>query len=66
MRNNWEPKTIKVKDLEEKIKALGKNALYVGDLGSAKSYLEGHVSNSDLVLTLGAGSITKLSEMIKE
>ncbi len=54
------------KDLEEKIKALGKNALYVGDLGSAKSYLEGHVSNSDLVLTLGAGSITKLSEMIKE
>ncbi len=54
------------RDIEERIRDLGKNALYVGSMENAKVYLEDHVASGDLVLTLGAGNITKLGEMIKE
>lgn len=54
------------KDIETKIKELGKPALYVNSFENAASYLKDNVSNKDIVLTLGAGSITKLGDMIKE
>ena len=54
------------KDIETKIKELGKPALYINSFENVASYLKDNVSNKDIVLTLGAGSITKLGDMIKE
>jgi UDP-N-acetylmuramate--alanine ligase len=53
--------------LTENIKRYGhKNVSYVGDLDAAADVVCEHLSSGDLVLTLGAGSVTKLSEQIVE
>ena len=58
---------ITAESLTEKIKLYGhKNATYIGDIESAPEKVLPILQAGDLVITLGAGSITKLSEQILE
>lgn len=51
--------------LAEKIKEFGhKNAAYIGDIESAAPQVAENLQKGDLVITLGAGSITRLSDEI--
>ena len=53
--------------LTEKIKLYGhKNANYIGDIESAVEKILPDLQANDLVITLGAGSVTRLSEQIIE
>lgn len=58
---------ITAKVLTENIKKYGhKNASYIGEIETAASKVVGHLREGDLVITLGAGSVTGLSEEILE
>jgi UDP-N-acetylmuramate--alanine ligase len=51
--------------LAEKIKEFGhKNAAYIGDIETAAARVAENLQEGDLVITLGAGSITRLSDEI--
>jgi UDP-N-acetylmuramate--alanine ligase len=53
--------------LTEKIKLFGhKNAHYAGDIEGAAEKVAAVLQEGDLVITLGAGSVTRLSEQILE
>ena len=53
--------------LTERIKLYGhKNAAYIGDIETAVEKVLPNLQANDLVITLGAGSITKLSEQLLE
>lgn len=53
--------------LTENIKRFGhKNASYIGDIETATENVVPHLQAGDLVITLGAGSITRLSDEILE
>ncbi|HLM60567.1 MAG TPA: UDP-N-acetylmuramate--L-alanine ligase, partial [Pyrinomonadaceae bacterium] len=53
--------------LTEKIKEFGhKNVRYIGDIETAAEKVTEHLREGDLVITLGAGSITKLSDELIE
>ena len=51
-------------DLVNKIKDFGKEALYLPDFDECTTYLKSHVEDGDIVLTLGAGTITKIGDML--
>lgn len=51
-------------DLVNRIKDFGKNALYIKDFDSIVSYIKSNAKANDLVLTLGAGTVTKIGPMI--
>jgi len=51
-------------DIINELKKLGKDAIHISDYEEIKKYLETKVSNNDLILTLGAGNITKLSDIL--
>ena len=57
---------ISSKDLADAITALGKNAIYIPSLNDCASYLKEHVKKDDIVLTLGAGTVTNIGPMIVE
>ncbi|MGI8468400.1 MAG: UDP-N-acetylmuramate--L-alanine ligase [Pyrinomonadaceae bacterium] len=58
---------ITAENLTEKIKLYGhKNATYIGDIETATEKVLPSLQADDLVITLGAGSVTKLSEQILE
>ncbi len=57
---------ISSKDLADAITALGKNAIYIPSLNDCASYLKEHVEKDDIVLTLGAGTVTNIGPMIVE
>jgi len=53
--------------LTENIKKYGhKNATYIGDIDGAADIVAPNLREGDLVITLGAGSVTRLSEEILE
>ncbi|CAN5481263.1 UDP-N-acetylmuramate--L-alanine ligase [soil metagenome] len=53
--------------LTENVRKYGhKNANYIGDIETAAEKVVEHLQENDLVITLGAGSITRLSEEILE
>ena len=54
------------KDLTDKICSLGKNALYIPDFDECVNYLKDHVSENDIVITQGAGTVTKIGPMLLE
>lgn len=56
--------TIHSRDLVEKINQNGGNAKYIGDFESIVEYLNNHLTEDDLVITLGAGNADKLAKMI--
>lgn len=53
--------------LTEKIRQFGhKNAYYIGDIETAAEKVREHLREGDLLITLGAGSVSKLSEQMLE
>ena len=51
-------------DLANKIKSLGKNAKYISDFEQCVSFVKNNVKENDIVLTLGAGTVTKIGPML--
>lgn len=55
---------ISSKDLVDKIVSLGKNAKYIPDFNECVSLLKDNVKENDIVLTLGAGTVTQIGPML--
>ena len=55
---------ISSKDLVDKINSNGKNALYISNFDDIVDYIKSNVQDNDLVLTLGAGTVTEIGPMI--
>ena len=51
-------------DIINELEKLGKDAMHISDFKDIKEYLKDNVSNDDLILTLGAGYVTKLSDIL--
>lgn len=51
-------------DIINELDKLGKDAIHISDYEEIKEYLKDKVVENDLILTLGAGNITKLSELL--
>lgn len=52
------------KDLVKKINELGKNAIYIKDFEYGKAYIEKNCQQNDMLITMGAGNIYLLGEML--
>ena len=52
------------KDLADKIISLGKQAKYIPDFDECVKYLEENVTDNDIILTLGAGTVTEIGPML--
>ena len=59
--NNYD---IKEDDIVKEIKKYGKEAFYISNYDDIKLYLSEYVKEGDLILTLGAGNVTKLADML--
>lgn len=57
---------ISSKDLVNRIISLGKNAQYIPDFKDITSYLRKNVQDNDIVLTIGAGTVTEIGPMLIE
>lgn len=57
---------ISSKDLVDKIKELGHDAIYISDFNEIVKYIKEHAKPSDIVLTLGAGTVTNIGPMLVE
>lgn len=55
---------ISSQDLVEKINTLGKNAKYIPNFDECVSYLKEKVQENDIVMTLGAGTVTEIGPML--
>lgn len=55
---------ISSQDLVNKIEALGKKAIFISDFNNITNYLKNHVHKDDIIITLGAGTITNLSKYL--
>lgn len=55
---------ISSKDLVDKIISLGKTANYIPDFNECVSFLKNNVKENDIVLTLGAGTVTEIGPML--
>lgn len=51
-------------DLVAKLTAQGKNAIYIGPFEEIAKYIKANAKPNDIVLTIGAGTITHLGKMI--
>lgn len=58
--------TVSSKMLADEINKKYNNCTYIPALEDAAEYLKNNISENDLVLTVGAGSVTKIGYMIKE
>ena len=57
---------VRVKDLAEKINEYSHNCIYLGTLEAASKYLSKEIGEGDILLTVGAGTVTKVGRMILE
>lgn len=57
---------IKPEDIVEKLVNAGKDAVYISDYDEIKEYLKTRVKEGDLILTLGAGNVTKVASKLVE
>ena len=57
---------ISSKDLVDEIKKLGRKAYYIPKFEDIADFVKSNALNNDLVLTLGAGTVTNISGMIVE
>ncbi len=55
---------ISSKDLADKITSLGKPVLYIQDFEEIAKFLKKNVHPHDIILTLGAGTVTKIGPML--
>ena len=54
---------INLTELEE-LNKLGKKAIHISNYDDIEKYLSERIKPNDLILTLGAGYVTKLSDML--
>lgn len=52
------------KDLADKVTSLGKKAIYLSNFNDIVKYVKEHAKQSDIVLTLGAGTVTDIGPML--
>jgi len=52
--------------LIREINKLGKKAIHISDYDEVIKYLSDNVKEGDIILTLGAGNVTKIANKIKE
>ena len=57
---------ISSKDLVDKLQVYGKKSIYISDFNDIVKYLKEHTIKNDIVLTLGAGTVTNIGNMLKE
>ncbi len=55
---------ISSKDLVSQLSCIGKEANYIPDFEQCVSYLKNHVKENDIVITLGAGTVTQIGPML--
>lgn len=55
---------ISSKDLEEKLRSFGKDVIYEPDFQKIVAYIKEKVKPNDIIVTLGAGTITNLGPML--
>lgn len=55
---------ISAQDLVNEITKIGRKALYMSDFEEIAHYIREHAINNDIVLTVGAGTVTKIGPMI--
>lgn len=55
---------ISSEDLVNKIVSLGKDAKYIPDFNECVSFLQKNVKENDIILTLGAGTVTQIGNML--
>lgn len=55
---------ISSKDLIDKIKSLGKDANYIPNFENCVTYLKNNIEPDDIIMTLGAGTVTKIGPML--
>ena len=55
---------ISSKDLADKIETLGKSVIYMHEFDEIVAYLKEHTNPGDVVLTLGAGTVTNIGPML--
>ena len=56
--------SVSSKDLEKKILEKGGNAIYLGDFDSIRDYAEKNLKNNDLLITMGAGNIDSVGDLL--
>ena len=52
------------KDLVDKIHEFGKEAKYIPDFNECADYIKNNVEENDIVITLGAGTVTQIGPML--
>lgn len=57
---------ISEEDLIKEINSLGKEAIHISDSNKVINLLKNNVNKDDIVLTLGAGNVTKIASQLKE
>ena len=57
---------ISSKDLADKVKSLGGNVEYISDFSDIVSYLKKNVNDNDIIITVGAGTVTDIGPMLVE
>ena len=57
---------ISSKDLVDRITSLGRKALYIQDFDKIVKYVKENAKPGDIVLTLGAGTVTNIGPMLVE
>ncbi len=55
---------ISSKDLVNQLNVIGKEAKYIPDFNDCVSYIKEHVQENDVVITLGAGTVTEIGPML--
>ncbi len=55
---------ISAKDLVDEITRIGRKAIYISDFSEIAEYIKSHAINNDIVLTVGAGTVTNIGPMI--
>ncbi|MCI8346308.1 MAG: UDP-N-acetylmuramate--L-alanine ligase [Clostridia bacterium] len=55
---------ISSQDLVDYLISIGKDAKYIPDFNDCVSYLKEHVEENDLVMTLGAGTVTNIGSLL--
>lgn len=55
---------ISTQDLANKIESLGKKVLYMPDFDDVVSHIKSNIKENDIIITLGAGTVTKIGPML--
>ena len=55
---------VKPEDIVDKLKKENKDAIYISDYDEIKEYLSTRVKENDLIITIGAGNVTKIANLL--